>query len=224
MKTYSGKRSTSLSARLLPLLSMSLSSKNKFILMLMLVLITLPHFASSAELIEEVAENVAVKTYSTGQPISELNSTTQQQLLASLKQSITLGNSDQLQKKSTRISRDEVINEKLHQASKLVANNDDMNNAEITGSLKTRTIDGAYFIVYEGYSTLIEDNDGDGYYQTFSISFDVDLISYNPYDKALIYAELYLSENGRPWEHYYTTDNFVIMGESSEDAFECIAP
>ena len=37
-----------------------------------------------------------------------------------------------------------------------------------------------------------------------------------------MYAELYLSKNGGPWIHYYTTDNFVIDGDTTDDEHEVI--
>ena len=76
------------------------------------------------------------------------------------------------------------------------------------------------FSIYDAYAQLIEDFDGDGFYQTFSVSFDADLITNHILDNAVVYAELYLSENGGPWLHYFTTDNFIIYGESSEDEYE----
>jgi hypothetical protein len=84
----------------------------------------------------------------------------------------------------------------------------------------SRNVNDGSFVIYEGYTQLIEDLDIDGYYQTFSVTFDADFISYSPYNSAIVYAELYLSENGGPWQHYYTTDSFVIQGESTNDNFE----
>lgn len=221
---------TSLSTLLSMLSSMSLSkdinrsatmrySDKKQSLIVVLALMAFPNFVFSADVIEESTEKT-LKTYSMGQSISESNNPTQQQILATLKKSIALDNNDQLQKKLTNISRDEIINGKILQAQFLSSNRVlSENNVAITSDLLTIS-NGAYFVVYEGYSALIEDKDGDGYYQSFSVTFDVDLVSYNPYDEAMIYAELYLSENGGPWEHYYTTGNFVIMGENSADTFE----
>jgi hypothetical protein len=33
---------------------------------------------------------------------------------------------------------------------------------------------------------------------------------------------MYLSRNGGPWEHYYTTDVFTIYGDSPDDDFEVL--
>lgn len=78
------------------------------------------------------------------------------------------------------------------------------------------------FSIYTGYSELITDIDQDGYYQTFSVSFDADIISSAPGDQAMVYADLYLSDNGGPWVLYYTTDNFIINGENTDDEFEVV--
>ncbi|MGB1262929.1 MAG: choice-of-anchor H family protein [Cognaticolwellia sp.] len=78
------------------------------------------------------------------------------------------------------------------------------------------------FSIYTGFSQLIEDIDGDGYYQTFSVTFDADILSPVANEQALVYADLYLSENGGPWELYFSTDDFVITGEDSDDEFEVV--
>lgn len=200
-------------------------SNNKCSLVFLFALMTFSHAAFSADERENVTEQIALQSYSTGQSVTDLNNTTQQQVLTTLKQNQLLGNSDQLQKKSANLSRDEIINEKIKKAQDQTSTTLNTliksNNTTKVSNLKSlsRSHD-SYFTVYEGHSTLIEDYDADGYYQTFSVTFDADLVSYNPYDEAIIYAELYLSENGGPWEHYFTTKDFVIMGENTEDKFE----
>lgn len=204
-------------------------SNKKYSLLFLFALMAFPHAAFSADEIEDNTKQKTLQSYSTGQSVTDLNNTTQEQVLTTLKQSQRLGNSDQLQKKSAGLSRDEMINEKIKKAQdKTLAVTlntlneiDESNNKTKVSSLKSlsRSYD-SYFTVYEGHSTLIEDYDADGYYQTFSVTFDADLVSYNPYDEAIIYAELYLSKNGGPWEHYFTTKDFVIMGENTDDKFE----
>lgn len=78
------------------------------------------------------------------------------------------------------------------------------------------------FSIYDATSKLYEDFDYDGYYQTFSITFDADLHSSYSGERALVFADLYLSRNGGPWELYYSTDPFVIVDDSTEDAFELL--
>ncbi|ACA87647.1 choice-of-anchor H family protein [Shewanella woodyi] len=78
------------------------------------------------------------------------------------------------------------------------------------------------FAIYDASSRLFEDNDYDGFYQTFSVTFDADVYGAYQNEHAEVYAEMYLSRNGGPWEHYYTTDIFTIVGDSTEDDFEVL--
>ncbi len=78
------------------------------------------------------------------------------------------------------------------------------------------------FSIYRAYSQLVTDIDADGYYQTFSVTFDADLLSPVANQAAYVYADLYLSQNGGPWILYFSTDNFVINGEDTADEFEVV--
>ena len=136
------------------------------------------------------------------------------------------------------MTRDEVISKKnktntltktlqdtphniLHNTQKKITTNL-FNNTNKSVPLPTtvRSFSHSDFSIYDGYSQLIEDLDIDGYYRTFSVTFDADLITGYAHDEAIVYAELYLSKNGGPWMHYYSTDSFIIQGESSDDKFE----
>ncbi|NMP31215.1 hypothetical protein HII17_06550 [Thalassotalea sp. M1531] len=79
------------------------------------------------------------------------------------------------------------------------------------------------FHIFDAYSQLFDDYDGDGFYQTFSVAFDADVYTYNGVDQANVYAEIYLSNNGGPWEYFHTTDNFIIYGESTDDEYEVLS-
>lgn len=78
------------------------------------------------------------------------------------------------------------------------------------------------FSIYSGFAQLIEDIDNDGYYQSFSVTFDADILSPIYGEQAVVYADLYLSKNGGPWTLFYSTDDFVITGEDTEDEFEVV--
>jgi len=80
----------------------------------------------------------------------------------------------------------------------------------------------AEFSIYSATSFLHEDYDGDGYYQTFSVTFDADIYSYTDNQWGEVYALLYLSKNGGPWTHYFTTDDFLIEGDTDLDEYEVI--
>ncbi|WP_299803398.1 choice-of-anchor H family protein [uncultured Shewanella sp.] len=92
-----------------------------------------------------------------------------------------------------------------------------------SGSVK-QFANGIYrdFYIYDAYSRLFVDNDYDGFYQTFSVTFDADVQGIYVNERADVFAELYLSRNGGPWEHYYTTDIFRIYGNATDDDFEVL--
>jgi hypothetical protein len=78
------------------------------------------------------------------------------------------------------------------------------------------------FTIYDAKSRLLEDFDGDSFYSTFSVTFDADVngLAFNEYVN--VYAELYISEEGGPWLHYYTTDTFTLEGNSSFDDYKVL--
>ncbi|HEY5716442.1 MAG TPA: choice-of-anchor H family protein [Psychromonas sp.] len=78
------------------------------------------------------------------------------------------------------------------------------------------------FSIYNAFTTLYDDFDQDGFYQSFSVVFDADMYSYDGYDSSAVYALLYIRENGGPWIHYYTTDDFFIHSDSDQDEYEVI--
>lgn len=72
------------------------------------------------------------------------------------------------------------------------------------------------FAIYEARHELTLDIDEDGYYREFTLVFDADV----QVGVAQVYADIYLSQNGGPWLHHFTTDVFTIVGDSSEDEYE----
>ncbi|QYK02485.1 choice-of-anchor H family protein [Shewanella psychrotolerans] len=78
------------------------------------------------------------------------------------------------------------------------------------------------FSIYEASSRLFEDIDYDGFFRTFSVTFDADVHSFYVGERADVYADLYLSRNGGPWELYHTTDVFTIVDDVSDDDFEVL--
>ncbi|NQD37127.1 hypothetical protein HPT27_08825 [Permianibacter sp. IMCC34836] len=73
------------------------------------------------------------------------------------------------------------------------------------------------FRLWDAGRDLISDVDADGYFRRFEIRFDADVSS----GDAKVYAKLYLRRVGDtgPWEHYYTTDDFWIYGNSDSDDY-----
>ena len=203
-------------AELSPIVSTSLQLS----LMLTLMLMTVPSFAEQTDDINVSETKTAMQSYSSGQSVNASNKESTSQMMQAIKKRILLNDSDQAQNKALVSTRNEVINQKSQQARKQISARLFKQMAEIPSVNTSRSFSDGSFVIYEGYSQLIEDFDSDGYYQTFSVTFDADLITYNPYDEVAVYAELYLSENGGSWQHYYTTDSFVIYGEGSDDTFE----
>lgn len=78
------------------------------------------------------------------------------------------------------------------------------------------------FSILDVSSRLFEDFDYDGFYQTFSVTFDVDVNGSYLNERADLFAELYLSRDGGPWMRYYTTDVFTIYGDSTQDDYEVL--
>jgi hypothetical protein len=76
-------------------------------------------------------------------------------------------------------------------------------------------IHSADFILYDASTELISDFNNDGFYHRFNVLIDVDTV----FDTAYIYAKLYLSYEGGPWNHYVSSDNYHIHGDSELDSF-----
>lgn len=121
---------------------------------------------------------------------------------------------DQLNNKATSKNREEMLNSHTVLLNK-------SNKKQVTKQQKQNYY--ADFSIYGATSFLIDDFDDDGFFQTFSISFDADIYSYTQNSLGEVYALLYISRNGGPWKHYFTTDTFFIEGESDLDEYEVIS-
>jgi hypothetical protein len=203
--------------------------------MLTAMMITLPTLAIEVTSANKATKNT-IKSYSKGQMANSATTMSKEGIFEILHKKKLQGDTDQKLNKLLNATRDDVIAIKHQQAANISANlsNQITNKTPKRSARKSandiraiqnlsntsRSVSDGRFVIYEGYSSLIEDYDGDGYYQTFSVTFDADLVTYYAHEEAVVYAELYLSENGGPWEHYYSTDSFVIHGESTDDEFE----
>jgi hypothetical protein len=122
--------------------------------------------------------------------------------------------SDQVSGKASAKTRISMLNNKQNVILKSKGSNSPEN---------TKSDYYADFAIYSAVSFLHDDYDGDGYYQTFSVTFDADIYSYTDNLFGEVYALLYLSKNGGPWTHYFTTDTFIVEGESDLDEYEVIS-
>lgn len=113
---------------------------------------------------------------------------------------------------SERVFVTQELNKEKTSASKTSAAKDKIIRAperdNATGSLD--------FEISSAYATLIYDQDLDGYYSEFSVDFDAD----TNFTYADVFAELYLSLNGGPWELYHVTQVFEIQGWSYNDDYQ----
>ncbi|MDJ0814133.1 MAG: choice-of-anchor H family protein [Woeseiaceae bacterium] len=71
------------------------------------------------------------------------------------------------------------------------------------------------FWFYTADVELFNDHDRDGYFHGVDLYFDADTY----YAFAEVYAIVYLSLDGGPWNEYAVTDNFTLVGSSSEDDY-----
>lgn len=138
-------------------------------------------------------------------------------MLDQIKTKINAKQSDKSTQKTQYLTREQHQKQKLAKKTKPLSS-----GQQSLSSDSTKTYSDHYysFSIYQGYAQLIEDVDEDGYYQTFSVTFDADAITSSNADQFNVYAELYLSKNGGPWTHYYTTDYFTLFGESQDDIYE----
>ncbi len=72
---------------------------------------------------------------------------------------------------------------------------------------------GHDYILFDASAELISDFNFDGFYHRFSVTFDVDTI----YDVSYVFAEVYLSYEGGPWNHYGTSDSYHIYLDNEND-------
>jgi len=71
------------------------------------------------------------------------------------------------------------------------------------------------FWFYSVDVVLFNDEDRDGYYHGIDLLFDADTY----FAVAEVYAVVYLSFEGGPWNEYGATENFTIFGSSSDDDY-----
>lgn len=71
------------------------------------------------------------------------------------------------------------------------------------------------FWFYTADVQLFNDHDADGYYHGIDLLFDADTY----FVFAEVYAVVYLSLNGGPWNEYAATENFSLFGATSDDDY-----
>jgi len=178
-----------------------------------LLLITVNLFIYTQSVAHEFTTNkLTTEQYSISHGVlkKELNNERRKEIIESNKLANT---PDQLTNKATSQTRESILNSQKQLIQKsnknLIAQSNNHNYY-------------ADFAIYGAMSLLQDDIDGDGFYQTFSVFFDADIYSYTDNQFGEVYALLYISRNGGPWTHYFTTDTFLIEGDSDLDEYEVI--
>jgi hypothetical protein len=87
-----------------------------------------------------------------------------------------------------------------------------LSSGQISSGQKNSSLLDHEFWVYDADTYLEKDIDGDGFYRTFTVEFDVDVSA----AYADVYAELYIRFPGGNWTHYYTTDVYEIEGDMTD--------
>lgn len=117
-------------------------------------------------------------------------------------------------------TRDEVIAYRKQQSSLKVSGvNKAVNSVSTQSNFTSNSLE---FDIYSATTVLFDDVDYDGFYQTFSVTFDADV--YGPYlgQRARVFADMYLSKDGGPWQLYFTTEAFTIVDDITDDEFEVL--
>jgi hypothetical protein len=74
------------------------------------------------------------------------------------------------------------------------------------------------FWIYEADVVLFADDDADGHFYGVDLLLDADTV----YGSADVYAAVYLSLEGGPWNEYAVTEDFTIFGESGSDEYSLV--
>ena len=173
--------------------------------------------ASWAFMSQSTANEVNEKYYSIsqGQFSQKLNDEKRKETIIANKLTTT---PDQLTGKASSKTRSTLIHEQQ-------SNSDNALKSATYSSKIQRNVTQDYladFAIYSASTFVQDDFDDDGFFQTFSVAFDADIYSYTPNQFGEVYALLYVSKNGGPWTHYFTTDDFVIESDSDLDEYEVI--
>lgn len=191
--------------------SISTTNKVKGILLLVVVLMFIGFSVSKVS-----ANELPTSSISYGGKKNQLNEQARNLVIAQNNSSTVY---DQLIGKASTKTRKEMIAEKQSNTISIVKNKSGVVKSNAPANSRYYVPE---FSVYDAFSFLEDDIDGDGYYQTFGVVFDADVYNPNGNEESIIYAELYLSTDGINWEHYYTTEDFLISGNNTEDEFEVI--
>ena len=104
---------------------------------------------------------------------------------------------------------------RVRSKSKSRASTESGTNAVGAGAPKAAQAVANDFWIFDADVVLFGDDDADGYFFGIDLLFDADTI----YSSAPVYAVLYLSLNGGPWNEYAATEDFLIEGATAADEY-----
>ena len=127
----------------------------------------------------------------------------------------TVGDTDEIRvSRSLRGNRDRIREKYL----KLEKSDDNYNALSLSGTRSSpsgkQNADHDFWF-YTADVILFNDDDFDGYYWGIDLLFDADTY----YDVANVYAVVYLSFQGGPWNEFAVTESFPIFGATSDDEY-----
>ena len=126
----------------------------------------------------------------------------------------TLGEADEI--RISRSLRNPVRDREKY--SKLEKSDEIFQALELNGAQTSpsQTENAGYdFWFYTADVVLFNDDDADGFYWGIDLLFDADTW----YDVAEVYAVVYLSYEGGPWNETAVTDSFLIFGATGDDEY-----
>ena len=86
------------------------------------------------------------------------------------------------------------------------------------GERRSNSTAGGDFWFYSADVLLFNDHDVDGHFHGIDLLFDADTYYYD----AEVYAVVYLSLDGGPWNEYSATENFTLFGSSADDEYQIV--
>ena len=116
---------------------------------------------------------------------------------------------------STRAERDAGVSGRLSKDEHQKLLTEGSRNSSPERSYANATTD---FWFYSADVLLFNDHDLDGHYHGIDLLFDADTY----YDAVEVYAVVYLSLDGGPWNEYSVTDNFLLFGSSADDEYNIV--
>jgi hypothetical protein len=86
------------------------------------------------------------------------------------------------------------------------------------GERRSNSTASGDFWFYSADVLLFNDHDVDGHFHGIDLLFDADTYYYD----AEVYAVVYLSLDGGPWNEYSATENFTVYGSSADDEYQIV--